>query len=168
MSERVKPIYAKGFFSMDAQGVVKQYTVFFYADPDHYYAGLSKEELKRELNMLRRNMQQFLDEEVIRINGKRVRARVIHVNVGLMTISTPFIEFLITFRGPLRSGLNTYDDEYEEEVTEYPYDILWWLPGKVVEVRMPGDINVMGNILLARVGSGIRVGGKESISFIVN
>ncbi|MGC8570625.1 hypothetical protein [Caldivirga sp.] len=168
MSEEVKPIYAKGFFTMDLSGTVRQYTVFYYTDPKFYYANLSEDEYRRELSLLRRNMQQFLDEEVIRINGVRVHAKVVYVNVGLLTVNLPFIEFLITFKGSLRSGVNNYEDEYEEEVTEYPYDILWWLPGNVVEVSMAGEVNVKGNVLTVKVSEGTRVGGKESITFIVD
>ncbi|ABW01838.1 hypothetical protein [Caldivirga maquilingensis] len=168
MSEEVKPIYAKGFFTMDLNGTVRQYTVFYYTDPKHYYANLTKEGYRRELSLLRRNMQRFLDEEVIRMNGVRVKAKVIHVNIGLLTVNLPFIEFLITFKGSLRSGVNTYEDEYEEEVTEYPYDIVWWLPGNVTEVSMAGEVNVKDNIITVRVNEGVKVGGRETISFIID
>lgn len=167
MSEFVKPIYAKGIFSMDSEGFVTQYLIFYYTDPKMYYANLTREEYEEELNKVKLNMQSFLDEEEIRINDRRVRARVLYANIGLITLNTPYIEFLIRFGGGLRKGVNVYEDIYEEEVTEYPYDILWYLPGKVLEVSMAGSVKIMGNIVLVRVGKGLRVGGREVIRFVV-
>ncbi|MGC9115152.1 MAG: hypothetical protein ACP5HH_04005 [Fervidicoccaceae archaeon] len=73
MSEEVRPIFARAFFNMDPLGSGSQYMVFYYRDPKAYYAGLSRE-------ALRRDMQSFLDEEAISINGRRVEAKVVHVS----------------------------------------------------------------------------------------
>ncbi|MGC8583169.1 MAG: hypothetical protein ACP5KY_08850 [Thermoproteus sp.] len=168
MSEEVRPIFARAFFNMDPLGSVSQYMVFYYRDPKAYYAGLSREALRRELEAVRRNMQSFLDEEAISINGRRVEAKVVHVDIGLIAIDLPYITFLIKFRGELRRGLNVYEDVYEEEVAEYPYEFLWSLPGRVVRAAMAGDVRIHGSLLSVRVPAGTKVGGRESIEFYID
>lgn len=168
MSDEVRPIFARAFFNMDPLGSVTQYMVFYYRDPKAYYAGLSREALRRELEAVRRNMQMFLDEEAISINGRRVEARVAHVDVGLISIDLPYITFLIRFKGELRRGLNVYEDVYEEEVAEYPYEFLWLLPGRVLRASMAGDVRILGNILSVKVPAGAEVGGREAIEFYID
>ncbi|MEL9990818.1 MAG: hypothetical protein QXP98_10575 [Thermoproteus sp.] len=167
MSEEVRPIFARAFFNMDPLGSVSQYMIFYYYDPKAYYAGLSRGALRRELETIRANMQEFLDEEVISINGKRVEARVVHIDIGLITINYVYITFLIRFKGELREGLNVYEDIYEEEVAEYPYEFLWWLPGRVVRAQMAGDVRIEGNMVSVKVPAGVKVGGRETIEFYV-
>ncbi len=167
MSEEVKPIFARAFFNMDQAGLVNQYMVFYYRDPKAYYANLSGDELRRELEAIRANMQGFLDEEVIRINGERVSARVVYVDIGLMTIENPYITFIIRFKGRLRRGINVYEDIYSEEVAEYPYEFTWSLPGRVIKVQLAGEVKVLGDLVVVKVPMGLRVGGREVIEFEV-
>ncbi|MEZ0248127.1 MAG: hypothetical protein ABWJ97_02535 [Thermoproteus sp.] len=167
MSEDVRAVFARAFFNMDPLGSVSQYMVFYYHDPKAYYAGLSKSALRRELEAVRSNMQKFLDEEAISINGRRVEAKVVHIDIGLITINYVYITFLIRFKGELHEGLNVYEDVYEEEVAEYPYEFLWWLPGRVVRAHIAGDVHIEGNILSVKVPAGLKVGGREVIEFYV-
>ncbi|CCC82416.1 hypothetical protein [Thermoproteus tenax] len=168
MSEFVKPIYARAFFNMDSTGLVTQFMVFYYSDPKAYYAGLSREELEEELETARENMQAFLDEEVIKINGERVRARVVRVDLGLMTINLAHMTFLIDFKGNLKRGLNVYEDIYEEEVAEYPYEFLWRFPGRIVRATVAGRLTVEGGVLHVKVPAGTKVGGSERVEFLLD
>lgn len=168
MSEEVKPIFARAFFHMEPSGRVAQYMVFYYDDPRAYYAGLTRRELEREREIVWRNMQAFLDEEEIRINGRRVEAKVVYVDIGLMAINRPYIVFLIEFGGELRRGVNVYEDFYEEEIAEYPYEFLWRLPGRVLRASMAGEARAVGNLLFVRVPAGVKVGGREAIEFYVD
>lgn len=165
MSE-VKPIYARGFFNMSFSGETNQLTVFYYYDRDEYYASLKKIEIKNEIKKLKENMQYYLDQEEIRINGKRVKAKVMFVRFGLLSIKYPFVEFLIRFRGELKKGVNKYEDTYEEEIAEYPYEATWILPGKVINSNIAGKVRIKNNILFLKVKKGLKVGGTETIEFI--
>jgi len=165
MSEKVTPIFALGNFVMDRLGNVTQYMFFYYYDPDNYYASLNKDLLNNELENIKENMQNFLDEEKIIINNEEVKAKVINTDIFLLDITHPVIEFIILFKGKLRKGINVYENMYEEEITEYPYEAIWRLPGKVVKVNMKGDVTVFNNFLKIRVNKGIKVGGKEVIKF---
>jgi len=75
---------------MNYLGETTQLTIFYYEDNEHYYASLNKEELKKELHKLKNNMQYFLDQEIIKINGKRVKAKVLFVRLGLLKINIPY------------------------------------------------------------------------------
>jgi len=166
MSE-VKPIYARGFFNMNSFGETNQLTVFYYYDKDGYYPSLKKNEVKDEIRKLKENMQYYLNQEVIKINGEKVRAKVLFVRLGLLSIKYPYVEFLIRFKGVLKKGINEYEDIYEEEVTEYPYEALWVLPGKVTDYKISGNVKVRNNILFLKVKKGIKVGGIEKIRFVI-
>jgi hypothetical protein len=115
-----------------------------------------------ELRRIRRNMQGFIDEEVIMINGERVSAKVSDVFLGFRgSWSRPYLEIHVEFRGRLRRGLNIYEDLYEEEIAEYDYEILWIFPRRfrVIDYEMAGEGSVRGNLLRVMVRRGIRVGG---------
>jgi hypothetical protein len=168
------PIHAEGFFVMNIDGTVNQVTIFEYLDEDGYYRKLIKdrEALLKELGVVMENMQTFLDEEVIKINGERVRARVLDVTLGFRgSLDRPYLEFYIQFRGTLKSGINKYEDFYEEEVAEYDYEINWIFPSnfKVLDYDFAGEGYVLGsgNILRLIVKRGLKVGNYESITFEV-
>ena len=165
MSEQVRPIYARAFFSFSSTGNVDEYLVFYYYDPEAYYAGLDAEGIRKEEETVKENLQSFLDEERIVINGQTVRARVLFARIGLLTVNYPFIEFLINFRGRVSAGVNTYENEYEEETAEYPYEAVWVFPGEVVDYQLAGKVEVQGNALFLRVTPGTKTGGREWIKF---
>ena len=172
-SEEIVPIYAQGIHVMDLNGNVTQVIIFEYIDKNRYYYKLVKKggkELIEELMTIMKNMQNFLDNEIIQINGVRARAIVQDVSIGFRgQPERPYIEFYIKFGGPLKPGLNRYDDYYEEEVAEYDYEILWILPenAKIVSYGMAGEGKILGkgNILQVFVKKGLKVGGHEYIEF---
>ena len=165
MSEQVRPIYARAFFSFSSTGNVDEYLVFYYYDPEAYYAGLDAERIRKEEETVKENLQSFLDEERIVINGQTVRAKVLFARIGLLTVNYPFIEFLINFKGRVLAGVNTYENEYEEETAEYPYEAVWVFPGEVVDYQLAGKVEVQGNALFLRVIPGTKTGGREWIKF---
>ncbi len=165
MSEEVRPIYARAFFSFSVDGSVDEYLVFYYYDPNAYYASLDDEGVKREEDVVKENLQTFLDQERITINGEKVRARVTFVKIGLLSVNYPFIEFVIRFKGRLVKGINTYENEYENEVAEYPYEALWVFPGEVVSYHLAGEVRAFGNMLYLKVQPGTTTGGREWIRF---
>ncbi|MCH4815487.1 MAG: hypothetical protein QXY87_07215 [Saccharolobus sp.] len=167
MSEKVTPIFSLGNFVMDKLGNVTQYTFFYYYDPENYYASLTREMVNKEIEVVKRNMQSFLDEEKIIINDRLTRAKVVSTDIFLLDITHPVIEFIITFRGKVRKGLNVYENFYEEEVTEYPYEVIWRFPGKILNVKMKGQISMLENFLKIKVNKGVKVGGRERIEFFL-
>ncbi|WP_054857494.1 hypothetical protein [Vulcanisaeta sp. JCM 16159] len=173
MSEPV-PIHAEGIFTMGVDGGVWENLIFEYLDKDHYYRDLlrNREGSLNELRTVMRNMQGFLDEETIKINDEIVRARVIDVSLGFRgSFDRPYLEFYIYFKGNLRKGINKYEDYYEEEITEYDYEIVWLFPPgfRIIEYEFAGEGSVMGggNILRLIVRKGLKVGNYESITFEV-
>lgn len=99
-----------------------------------------------------------------------VRPVVVDVFIGARgTPSRSYVEYLVTFPFPIREGLNTYENYYEEEVAEYDYEILWVLPprARVVDVHIAGTYDMpMPNVLRVLVKRGTRVGGFEGFKFL--
>ncbi len=173
--EEPTPLYAMGFFTMHESGLVDQVIVFDYHDPSHYYWELSKKpgRLDREKRMLLENMQYYLDQEKVLINGEEAPPQVTHVEIGFRgRPELPYIIFLIEFRGELKKGMNSYVNIYEEETAEYDYIVAWLLPesARVIraELGVPYSIESGGRSLVFRVKRGTRVGGREAIYFKID
>jgi len=174
-NENIIPIYAEGIHIMDNQGNVNLVLIFEYLDEDLYYAKLVRKggkDLLEEMKMLMENMQKFLDEEIIEINGKKSRPIVQDVHIGFRgDLKRPYIEFYITFSGPIKKGLNRYDNWYEEEIAEYDYEILWVFPQnfRIRDYYIVGEGKIIGvgNILVVHVKKGMKVGKHEWIEFEV-
>lgn len=165
------PVYAQGFYVV-SPGVVNMVIIFDYLDRGQYYHKLLRrggEELSREISTVWENMQKFMDEEVVRINGERVRPTISDVYIGLRGSPTrPYIVFIGSFPAPLRSGENIYENFYDEEVAEYDYEAVWIFPknAEVFEWRFGGAVETPEpNILRVAVAKGVEVGGWEYIKF---
>ncbi len=168
----MEPIYAHGFHIWTGTHV-QLVIVFDYRDREgKYYEIIRKggRDLAEELRMLMYNMQQFLDEEIVKVNDVRVKPRVVDVAVGVKgDVRRPYIEYIIVFEAPLRNGDNRYEVYYEEEVAEYDYEIAHIFPPNtsIIGWEMAGSAVASGNILRVHVGKGTRVGGRETIQFRV-
>ncbi len=155
---------------MHIDGRVNQVVVFDYLDRAGYYAGLRGKRLLEELDTVKRNMQGFLDEERVLINGEDAGPRVIDVRLGFRGDRIhPYLLITIVFRGSLRRGLNVYENIYEETVAEYDYEVIWVFPDSMrvvdAELDVPYTVIDDGRVLLFRVARGTRIGGYERIVF---
>ena len=110
-----------------------------------------------------------MDEEIVRINGQRVRPVVREVYIGLRGSPTrPYITFIGDFPAPLREGENIYENYYEAETAEYDYEAVWVLPqgAEIVEWWFAGQVETPEpNILRVYVTKGTNVGGREGFKF---
>ncbi len=170
--EEITPVHAQGFFAVSEKGLVTQFVVFDYYDPEGYYGELvgDVEALEEELEALVESMQDFLDRERVLINGRRTRPRVVDADLGFRgTELRPFVTFLIQFEGEFRRGLNTYENWYEKEEAEYDFEAYWAFPpgSRVVEVAASGLWEILGEgrLLVIRVHRGEEVEGYEKIAF---
>jgi len=171
---RVEPIHAQGFFIVSRRGDINQIVIYDYYDPEHYYLNLLHRPLdyEEEIKKLAANMQYYLNQEKVLINGERVKPIVKTVSIehrGFAEIA--YITFTIYFKGKLHKGLNTYENIYEAEKAEYDYEVYWIFPprSKVVEVDIAAEYEVLGdgNILLFWVRKGDRIRGYEKIVFSI-
>ncbi len=171
MSEEVIPVHAQGFFIVSPNGVITQIVVFDYFDPKEYYSRILRGEgsLEQEFLKLTSNMQMFLDEEKVLINGKQVKPKVTGVDICLRgDPKRPSVTFFITFKGNFKLGSNTYEDYYESTIAEYDYEFYWiFFPGSfIAEVIVPGAHEVIGDrILMVWVQKGEEIEGYEKIVF---
>jgi len=170
----IKPLHAQCFFSVSRRGEFHQFLTYDYYDPRNYYAKLvyaDEKKYLREMLRLMYGMQELLDTEVVKINGVRVRPRVLSVDMehrGLREV--PYITWLIWFKGRIKRGVNVFENVSEEEVAEYDYEVVWLFPkgAKVLEVHVPTDYEIVGDrALFIWARKGDKVGGLEKIVFEV-
>ncbi|MEB3852106.1 MAG: hypothetical protein LRS49_05980 [Desulfurococcales archaeon] len=167
----MRPLYGQGFFNVCAGGVIWYTIVFDYEDREALYSRLLRDPrlAGEEVATLRANMQRFLDEERILVNGSETRARVLHVYIdtrGERRRATAVFTVEIPFRP--RPGRNVYEDYYEPERAEYPYTVTWTLPpcASIVSYEMPGRASMPSpSVLEVRVDAGARIRGYESLVF---
>jgi len=168
-SKMVKPVYASAYFNVSLDGI--RYTlVFDYIDPAGYYRRvLGDEELReRELETVADNMQGFLDEEEILVNGERVRAEVVLADIGFRgEPGRVYILFIIDIACRLRRGANIYENRYEPEEFEYDYSAYWIFPrgSKIHEALLGGSTKVVGNVVVVHGSKGDISPGYERIRF---
>jgi len=169
----IKPIYGQGFFYVSRSGAFIQVVVFDYYDPAHYYAEVVSNAtlLENEVEALRNNMQFFLDQEKVIVNGERVKPKVINVEVGLRGLKRiAYAAFIIEFKSQLKSGLNIYENYYEEEYVGYDYVVYWFFPedSTVTQVDLGVSYSLINNrILFFKVPKGTYIRGYERIIFEV-
>ncbi len=167
----IEPIHAIGIFSVTRRLEIYQTIIFEYLDLERYYASIIDDfnKLEKELDLLAHNMQALLDKEEVVINGKKVRPRVIGVDIGFKgEPEEPYIVYFIFFKGNPLKGVNYYENIYEEEVAEYPFSAYWYFPlnSKIVNVEASGEAEIIGdNILIIRVNEGSKISGYEKIVF---
>ena len=93
----IKPIHGQSFFTLSYNGVFQQILIFDYFDPDKFYYRIlhDEESYQAEMQKLLNSMNQLLSREEIRINGERVEAEALTINLDFRgeaekpTISTP-------------------------------------------------------------------------------
>jgi len=172
-SKNVVPLYAQGFFYVSL-GFISYYLVFDYSDPYGYYDTVLRDErlFNEEVSRLWANMQGFLDEEHVAVNGVRVSPRVVMIDIGFRgSRKRPYIVFCIRFRAPVKLGVNVYENRYSPEVVDYDYVAYWVFPpgSRILKVDMGSggeEWDVVGKNILAIYGfRGRKTGGYEYIEF---
>jgi hypothetical protein len=167
VSEKVIPIYAKGYFTIARNGKGLFISTFYYYDKEGYYASLDKEKIKEEKEKLKENMQYYLNQETLRINRRRVDEKVSEVEINLLSVNYPMIDFYITFKARLKLGYNLYEDIYENEITEYPFEAIYVFPGKILSAKIRGKVSIKDNIAIVKVKKGMKTGKREIFAFRV-
>jgi hypothetical protein len=165
----LKPIYAYGYFIVLPTGDFHQIIIYEYVDTEEEFARALETRPDVELENMKNNMQSFLDEEVVKINGVVSKPKVVSVNAGFRgSLRRPFVEFLINFRGGLIKGDNVYENIYEPEITAYDYGVAWIFPPdfEVVEADVGVGYEVEPkNVLRFSVRRGFKTPGYEKIVF---
>ncbi len=167
----MKPVFGYCYFTVDRLGQFTEVIVFEYIDENQEFAEILSDHLKlrEELTKVRENMQFFIDAEEVKVNGKRVRPRIIKALAGTAgDPCRPYISFIIRFRGILKPGLNVYEDRYEKDVAEYDYTVTWVLPpgSRVVEAEFGFKYEVgPDNVISFSVPKGSSTPGYEKILF---
>lgn len=175
MSSEVTPVYALGLFFVRESGLFEQVIVFEYYDPTEEYKAIvaDRKKLGEEKARLTRNMQYFLDQEDVRVNGKPAYPRVLDVEIGFRgDYKNPYITFFIAFTGEVKKGLNVYEDAYEPEVAEYSYRVYWVFPTKARAVKVDLGVSYTllenGRVLAFSVEKGTKIRGYERIEFEIS
>jgi len=166
----VRPLFASSIFFISHRLEVYQYLCYDYADPAGYYERVlhDEEAFAEEAERLRVNMETFLAEEKVYINGQQVQQKVIHVDIGLRgAADIPYIHWIIFFSGRARRGENSLASDVAEEKAPYDMEVLYLFPQgtNIKQVDTPMEYEVRGSLLLVWARRGDPVGGHEEVIF---
>ncbi len=167
----VEPVHAYSFFSVSMTGEIHEQLIYEYWDHEGYYSRvLSDNELfEQEVTRLWDNMQYFLDQERVEINGERVYSKVSHVEIlPKGPTSVVGVVFVIDFRGPFRPGTeNRIETWLEEEDAPYDFEIIWRFPRgtQVMEIDSLLEYEIRDDIIVLWAEEGQHVGGYERMVF---
>ncbi len=170
LSNLVEPIHANSFFSVSKTGEIHERLEYEYSDPERYYRRVIRDDdlLRREVTNLATNMQFFLDEERVEINGERVKSRVIYTDIFLKGSSDVVsVVYLIDFAGRFQEGSNSIQTWLEEEEAPYDFEIMWRFPAgtSILLVDTMLDYEVYDDIIVLWTMEGEHVGGYERMDF---
>lgn len=170
MENNVQPVHATCYFTVSKNGEFNQILIYDYYDPKEYYAELlhKPRALKNDLLSVTLNMQKFLNEETVKINGEVAKPKVINTQLihrGFR--DSPSITFTIWFRGKLNRGINIFENLSSEEEAPYDFETTWIFPSRarVLETLLKGYVNTCKNIVIINARKGETVGGYEKIVF---
>ena len=170
LSELVEPVHADSFFSVSRIGEIHERLCYEYVDPEGYYRRVIRDEtlLRREVEKLSGNMQYFLDQERVEINGERVKSQVDYCDIflkgGTEVVS---VIYLIDFAGRFQEGLNKIETWLEEEEAPYDFEIIWRFPigTQIKEIQTTLDFEIYGDLVTLWALEGDEVGGYERMEF---
>ncbi len=170
LENSIQPVHATCYFIVSRNGEFSQILIYDYYDPEGYYANLlhKPRALKNDLLNITLNMQEFLNEEIVKINNRVTKPRVINTQLIHRGFKdSPSIAFTIKFKGKLNRGINIFENLSDEEETLYDFETTWIFPlgSRVLETLLKGYVNTYRNIVVINARRGETVGGYEKIVF---
>jgi hypothetical protein len=170
LSDFVEPIHAHSFFSVSRTGEIHERLEYEYSDPEGYYRRIVRDDdlFRKEITNLATNMQFFLDEERVEINGERVRSEVVYTDIFLKGRSDVIsVVYLIDFAGRFQGGANSIQTWLEEEDAPYDFEIIWRFPvgTRVLLVDSLLDYEIYDGVIVLWALEGEHVGGYERMDF---
>ncbi len=170
LDENLLPIHGNAIYHVNPFGVITETIYFDFFDPDEYYSSLTHnlKAHQEEISILWRNMQYFLDHELIFINNSRCTQDVVYVNYDHHGDSvSPYIYFVIHICGPPFQSHNIVLSDICIDQAEYDFEIVWAFPpgAQINGVSTQLEHETIGPILNLWGRKGDQVGGQESIEF---
>ncbi|MHA1521294.1 MAG: hypothetical protein ACTSRK_14005 [Promethearchaeota archaeon] len=176
MSEypHLKPLFASSSMWITQKGNFQQILTYDYEDLGKGYHDFlqNSDQFNREITMYWNNLQDELDSEINRVNGKEVQLRIINCNIHFRTLQTPFVQWVIEFSAPLKNGINMYENVIEPVTLEYPIYSVYILEKGLrvndVSTTLDYTLNPSLRIIEYFGKKGDSLGEYEKISFSFN
>jgi len=170
MSDMVEPIHADSFFSVSHSGEIHERLCFEYLDPEGYYRRTIRDDemLRKEAEKLSSNMQTFLDQERVEINGRRVRSRVDYTDIFLKgSTEVVAVVYIIDFATEFSSRRNKIETWLESETAPYDFEIIWRFPvgTEIIEIETQLEYETYGDLVMLWAYEEENVGGYERMIF---
>lgn len=147
---------------------------FYYYDPNRIYKkieeNLANNNDDTDFELIIENMQTYLDEDEVFINSKEIFLDIIDAYISYPqedSYSNPLLTFEISSTPyMLKNGINKVELMGEVQITTYPINIKWTLPGKVLKVKSETSKKITGNSIFFTSNRDDPIGGYEMIEFL--
>ena len=167
MSEH--PINARAKITVNVN-ILEEVIYFFYFDPEQNYSKIKQDVLHNhddELLKIKKNMQGFLDEDLVFLNGKRLVLNITDIEINFaQDMRHPILVFEVqSYYFRLRSGVNKFELDGEQQIATYPITAEWEFPGKIMFVSSQTRHQIHFNELVFSASPSEPFGGYEIITF---
>ena len=166
------PIFANSVINITQQGNFHQILTYDYIDETSKYKKKifnDYEFYEQEIENITRNMQKILDNCVNSVNGHQIYPLVYQADIEFKNENLLFFYWIIKFKGDLKSGLNVYESNIEEEELEYNVQSIYILenPLKPISVSTVLHFDIIPEVNMIKYfgNKGEIVGPKEIIRF---
>ncbi|MHA1989418.1 MAG: hypothetical protein ACW981_01985 [Candidatus Hodarchaeales archaeon] len=147
---------------------------FYYYDPDEIYKkikeNLINDDHDSEFEIITENMQAYLDEDEVFINSNEIFLDIVNGYISYphqQSFFNPLLTFEISSTPySLKDGKNIIELIGDVQITPYPINIKWNLPGRVLKVTSETFMKITGNIIFFTSNKNDSIGGYELIEFI--
>lgn len=156
-----------------------QILTYFYEDTteknDYYQRAKNDDDfIPREQDVLGGNMQTFLNKEKNIVNGKKVRPKVVHVDISYES-NPRFIIFswLIQWSGKesdSESGMHAYESSVDPAVLEYNVQSYYHFPDNAKIMNITSSLAhevIEDHIIIYKASKGDKVRSSEKIKWMI-
>ncbi|MHA1821425.1 MAG: hypothetical protein ACTSU2_04715 [Promethearchaeota archaeon] len=169
---QLKPIFGNSILYISSRGLFSQILTFdFYNEDQKYFEKIQNERIfyENELETIKTNMQNILDNCVHKINGELVFPEVVEVEIDFKTRSIPYFFWVINFKAELKKGVNIYSADIDEEQLDYNINSIYIFEPPIkplsVVTSIHYEINEERGIIKYWANKNDWVGPREVIRF---
>ena len=169
-----KPIGAVAIFLVSSTQI-KEKLVFYYNDPEENFQKLKETGcLNGELELISKNLQEYMDIDLLSVNGilKRMLVESVDIKFEKKDSKSPSLHFIVTSEDySLEDGeSHTFLlESFPKERADYPITAEWSFPGPLVEIKSPMPIiKREENYVQLKANKGDMMGGIEKFKFFLS
>lgn len=124
--------------------------------------------LEGELEMIRFNLQEFLDQDDLFVNSQKSEMTVKNCTLTYLSDNYQALELnfqIVSEEYKVLEGKNKIELVAEKEIAPYPINSTWIFPGRVIECKSSMTTTILENEVHLKAEKDMQMGGHEIFTF---